>query len=204
MEPQFRKISGWLRGDEFLALKQLAKGKVVLEIGAFQGKSTVAFAQDAEHIVTIDHFGGDEFTEMMGVELSRETIVEAFARNTKPYMDKITVMVSDMYKAIPFLNPKDFDVLFYDAGHTAEDAKFFCDWALDARDDATIAIHDYKPNEEVWKPSAVVMDEYKIQTGRSTMLVGSLFIATHEPIPHADLLGTEKYPDENIMLNANV
>ena len=96
------------------------------------------------------------------------------------------------------------DVLFYDAGHTAEDAKYFCDWALDARDDATIAIHDYKPNEEVWKPSAVVMDEYKIQTGRSTMLVGSLFIATHEPIPYADLLGTEDHPYENIMLDANV
>jgi predicted O-methyltransferase YrrM len=204
MKPQFPEISGWLYDHEFLALKQLAQGKTVLEIGAFQGRSTVAFAQGAKYIVTVDHFGGDEFTEMVGSQLSRETVIEAFARNTKPYMNKITCVVSDMYKALPFLNPRDYDVIFYDAGHTAEDAKFFCDWALDARDDTTIALHDYKPNEEVWQPSAVVMDEYKIQTGRSTMLVGSLFIATHEPIPHSNLLGTEDHPYENLMLDANL
>jgi predicted O-methyltransferase YrrM len=205
MKPQFPEIGGWLYDHEFLALSQLARGKRVLEIGAFQGRSTVALAQSAEHIVSIDHFSGDEFTGNLGGNtLNREQVIENYARNTKPYKDKITVMISDMYKAIPLLDPKDFDLLFYDADHTAEAAKFFCDWALDARPDAIVALHDYKPGDPVWQPSVDVMDEWHTASGRMAKVIGSLFIAVNEQIPYGQHLGTEAYPDENQLLDANV
>lgn len=205
MKPQFPDIGGFLADNEFLALSQLARGKRVLEIGAFQGRSTVALAQSAEHIVSIDHFAGDEFTGAVGGStMDREDMVENYARNIEPYKDKITVVISDMYKAIPLLNPKDFDLLFYDADHTAEAAKFFCDWALDARPDAIVALHDYKPGDPVWQPSVDVMDEWHTKSGRMAKLIGSLFIAVNQQIPHGQHLGTEEYPDENQLLNANV
>jgi len=205
MKPQFPHIGGWLYDHEFLALSQLAKGKKVLEIGAFQGRSTVALAQSAEHIVSIDHFAGDEFTGTVGGStLTREQTIEAYARNTAPYKDKITVIISDMYKIMPLLNPKDFDLLFYDADHTAAAAKFFCDWSLGAKEDAIIALHDYKPGDPVWQPSVDVMDDWHSETGRLAKLVGSLFITVNTPIPNGQLLGTEEYPDENQLLNANL
>jgi hypothetical protein len=54
---------GWLSAAEADELRRLAAGKVVLELGAWKGRSTCAMAETAELVVSVDrhkpfeHFG---------------------------------------------------------------------------------------------------------------------------------------------------
>ena len=61
MTELFPHVHGWLFDNEFRMLSKLAEGKRVLEIGCFQGRSTVALAQTAKSVVSVDYFHGDEW-----------------------------------------------------------------------------------------------------------------------------------------------
>jgi hypothetical protein len=108
----------------------------------------------------------------------------------------VSIDQSKMNEKVSSLNPKDFDLLFYDADNTPQDIKFFCDWALNARHDAIVVMHDYKPDDPVWKPFVDVMDKWHTDSGRMAKLIGSLFIAVNSRIPHGQHLGTENYPEK--------
>ncbi len=51
---------GWLTGPEARTLRRLATGKVVLEMGAFKGRSTVTLAETAKHVFSVDRHQGVE------------------------------------------------------------------------------------------------------------------------------------------------
>lgn len=51
-------IAGWLSQTEAKVLGNLARGKRVLEIGSYYGRSTVSMAQTAESLVAVDPFDG--------------------------------------------------------------------------------------------------------------------------------------------------
>lgn len=51
---------GWLGETEALLLCSLAEGRDVLEIGAFQGRSTAALARGARRVVSVDWHRGDD------------------------------------------------------------------------------------------------------------------------------------------------
>jgi len=53
-----RYPSGWFTWQECDLLAEWARGKLVLELGTFLGRSTVAMARTAKHVVTVDHFTG--------------------------------------------------------------------------------------------------------------------------------------------------
>ena len=175
MTKPFPEVIGWLRDDEFLSLQRLATGKRVLEIGCYQGRSTVAMATTAEHVFTIDSFAGDDFTEAEG-GISKDVCRDAFLRNTKQF-ENVSLLEFDMYDMLKNLLPSNFDFIFYDAGHSADDTKFFLDWVQSAPDDTIIALHDYKPDgEPKWHESAVVMMDFHRRTGRKFIVIGSLLI----------------------------
>lgn len=60
-------IEGWQTCPEANALLECCKDKVVLEIGAYHGKSTFVFAEFAEQVTTVDPFlaGGKEDCELL-------------------------------------------------------------------------------------------------------------------------------------------
>ncbi len=169
------EVAGWLFDNESLALQRLATGKRVLEIGCYQGRSTVAMATTAKHVFTMDSFEGDDFTKAEG-SITKEVCKDAFLRNTKQF-DNVSLLEFDMYDMLENLLPSNYDFIFYDAGHSADDTKFFLDWAESVPDDTIIALHDYKPEgEPKWHPSAVVMMDFHRRTGRQFILIGSLLI----------------------------
>jgi predicted O-methyltransferase YrrM len=56
--PDLEEIPGWLTPAEAAALSWLANGRLVLEVGAFCGRSTVALASSAAHVHSVDPFDG--------------------------------------------------------------------------------------------------------------------------------------------------
>jgi hypothetical protein len=120
-------------------------------------------------------------------------LTDALAQNAEHI---ISIDQSKMNEEVSLLNPKDFDLLFYDADDTVQDIQFFCDWALNVRHDAIVVIHDYKPGDPIWQPSVDVMDKWHTDSGRMAKLIGSLFIAVNQQIPYGQHLGTENYPEK--------
>lgn len=53
-------IKGWLSVEEGAALADLARGKRVLEIGSYHGRSTVCMARTAEHVTAVDFWDSPE------------------------------------------------------------------------------------------------------------------------------------------------
>jgi SAM-dependent methyltransferase len=113
-------VKGWLTEGEGKALARLAAGKIVLEVGSYHGRSTVAMAQTAKHVISIDHHKGDPASGPGGTLAAfLETVV------TWGVGPKVTNYV------LPFEDvefpPNSFDLVFIDAAHdrasVARDAK---------------------------------------------------------------------------------
>jgi SAM-dependent methyltransferase len=51
-------VDGWLTPSEGKALADLAKGKHVLEVGSYCGRSTICLARTADHVTAVDPFDG--------------------------------------------------------------------------------------------------------------------------------------------------
>ena len=112
-----------------------ARGEVrsILEIGAFEGRSTVFLATffPNAHIDTIDTFAGsDEHVAMQRAE-PLETM---FDRNTAAFAGRITKHRGYSYDHLPRLHAagRRFDVAFIDGSHFADDIyvdTFYC-WAM--------------------------------------------------------------------------
>src|SRR4029077_15222095 len=50
--------SGWFTWEECDLLADWARDKLILELGVYLGRSTVAMARTARHVVSVDHFQG--------------------------------------------------------------------------------------------------------------------------------------------------
>jgi Methyltransferase domain len=98
---------GWLSDQEAEYLAEQARDKLVLEIGAFLGRSTVAMARTATHVVSIDHHHGRP-----------EPTVRDYLANLESFgvSDKVTPIVADFGQAVAFLR-STFGMAFVDAGH---------------------------------------------------------------------------------------
>jgi len=188
MTELYPHVAGWLFDNEFLMLSELAKGKDVLEVGCFQGRSTVALAQTARHVTSVDYFHGDDYTASVGHIDSpevRKKVMQAWVENTEPFEKKCSLLMGDMYNILPLLKPLDFQLIFYDADHTAEAVGFFFAW-LDSHtlpDDTVIVLHDYKPGQgEQWQDGCDVMDGWHTKSKRLAKLVGSLITFSTKPL----------------------
>lgn len=119
-------------------LQDLAADNYVLEIGSLLGHSTVAMAQVASHVVSVDpHMG-------YPVDNPRPTLVP-FLENLERYgvRDKVTVTVGTHRDVLPWLRSKRFDLIFidctgeYDLTHDAITSTFPCLAA-----DGVVCVHD--------------------------------------------------------------
>ena len=98
-------------GNEPKLLQKICKDKRVLEIGAYEGGSTLIIAKVAKSIVSIDTFEADC---IMGVY--NHNTLKTYKENIKPY-NNIKYIVGDS-RVVEYMEP--FDILFVDGDHSYE------------------------------------------------------------------------------------
>ncbi len=97
-----------------MSLASLTRQKRVLELGAYCGRSTVAMAQHAESVTSVDTFCGDAFTG----ECGEGWTLPEFQDNLKRYgvVDRVDVRVGRIEDIGPTLEPI-YDLVFVDSAH---------------------------------------------------------------------------------------
>ena len=116
------KVYGWLKPHEAEALERLALGQVVMEIGCYMGRSTVAMVPGAHKVISIDTFLFGKGKHQRGENgrpippAVKPDTREIFERNTKPWIGKIEVFEMNSLKAVK-LEWEPVGLLFIDGGH---------------------------------------------------------------------------------------
>ena len=132
---------GWLSPVEIKELQRLAKGKTVLELGAWKGRSTVVMAEVARYVVSVDRHKGLDVPDthpQFGSD-SLPDYLEA-ARG----LENVAIVVADFTAFLPLLAVV-FDIVFVDGNHDADsverDALLACQHAYFST--GIIVFHDY-------------------------------------------------------------
>ncbi len=128
-------VDGWLAFVEGEALFNLVRGKRVLEIGSYCGRSTICLAQSAESVISIDYFDG------RGTPNPRDTYQEC-CNNLKRYgvLDKVQLCNPDD----PVIG-EEFDLVFIDGDHSYDKVCIDIEAAkCGLGSSGLIAFHDYR------------------------------------------------------------
>jgi len=98
-----------LSPGDFRVLERLAKGGVVLEVGALLGASTIKLAQVARRVISIDPHEG------YPKDNPRPT-AQQFLDNLTSYdvRDKVTVIMEPLEKVVGIFSDRCFDFIFID------------------------------------------------------------------------------------------
>jgi predicted O-methyltransferase YrrM len=129
-------ISTSLLREEAGELARLAAGARVLEVGAAYGFSTIAMAQTARHIVSVDL--------PAGWVCSQSALVSGLSAYR--VLDAVTVLGGSSFQVLPSLaeSGEKFGLVFIDGDHAydsvTQDARNA--WAL-LDEDGVLACHDY-------------------------------------------------------------
>jgi len=87
--------------------------KTVLEVGVFEGRSTLFFCEwcaELELLVAVDHFEGGDGLDGSG-------LFERFTENTLECSHKIQTLVGSSWQELPKLQANMFDVVCVDGSH---------------------------------------------------------------------------------------
>lgn len=165
--------AGWLTANEANELQRLATGKRVVEIGAWKGRSTVVLSEVAEHVISIDHFKGDDYAGRFSV---RNHYFESLDRFQ---CQNVTTIIADSFEACKLIDSDivrngGIDLFFYDADHTKEATEQALKRAVDWNC-PVIAIHDYSPAEH-FQGVRDAVNEFVKRSGYSFHLVDHLAI----------------------------
>jgi len=180
-----RKPAGWLHRDEQTALSKLARGRHVLEVGGWQGLSTTVIGQVAAHVVTVDTWLGDAFTEAVAGPRKRSELLPKWLANIEAALelDRVAPMAGDLHRLLPCLAPEHFGLIFYDADHAPRPTRFALDWAWRGclmREDQgkpwAIAVHDYKPKNPKYTETNQQIDRWAADRGLAPTFAVSLAI----------------------------
>lgn len=193
---RWQDVSGWLFDSEGAALQEVCRGKVVLEIGSWKGRSTCCIATVARHVTTIEHFQADDSIrkyypaptppDAVRLELQRNLIACGV-------QDKVTVVDAMWEDVLDATNhtasDTQPDVVFYDADHHWKSIQRFLQRVEDFR--GTLCIHDYGKKEPEWAFATKLIDGFvygsdKLRVSRNLpatpvrqlRVVGSLAIIT--------------------------
>jgi predicted O-methyltransferase YrrM len=109
------EITSAVTAVESHRLAELAKGKVVLEVGSWYGYSTIVMARVAKRVHAVDWHRGDAHAG------ERDTLATLWA-NLERYAvrDRVILHVGRAQDVLPVLRPGSFDLAFLDAFHTTE------------------------------------------------------------------------------------
>lgn len=124
LSQRINKVFGWLGLKNAQVLEQLAQGQIVMEIGSYHGRSTVAMAPAAKKVICIDYFrvkakGRRIPRDDMGKEIllpEKPDTRDIFEKNVKPWRHKIEVHEMNSLDAVK-LDWEPVGLLFIDGGH---------------------------------------------------------------------------------------
>jgi predicted O-methyltransferase YrrM len=133
---------GWLLDEEAELLTRLASNRVVLELGAWKGRSTVALARHAKLVVSVDWHRGDDGTG------PGDTLTEYLASVRE--LTNVVPVVARFDEFLSYLGSQNFDTVFVDGAHDWQSARSDLHAAHRlCRPGGVIACHDYTTHEEV-------------------------------------------------------
>lgn len=133
-------IPGWLLPPEARVLAECARGKAVLEIGSYLGRSTVVMARVARVVHAIDWGRGDA-----GAGFGRTTAGLLANLDRFGVAGRVVVHVGAAAAVGPALRDGYFDFAFVDGAH--DEASVAADLALARRAvrvDGAVALHDWQ------------------------------------------------------------
>jgi hypothetical protein len=128
---------GWLTQGEADTLHNLARGRNVLELGAFRGRSTVCMAMSAKSVTSVDWHQGDN-----DVEIGRfGSSLDAYRKAIAPYPN-VTPVIGRFEDEVPKLEGREFDLVFVDGAHDRASVIRDMGYALSFKP-AIVAVHDW-------------------------------------------------------------
>lgn len=125
--------------NEGLALARLADNKIVLELGAWQGYSTVCIAQTAAVTHSVDWHRGD-------AHAGQGSTLIPYLQHLQRYglLAHVNVHIGRFETVLPALQDAYFDVVFLDGQHDYDSVKADAEQAVRvAKPGAVLAFHDY-------------------------------------------------------------
>ena len=132
-------VCGWLTEAEGQALYRLAEGRRVLEVGSYQGRSTICLAYSALWVVSVDWHRGDAGT-------GRADTLPAFCANLERYgvASKVRKVVARVQDVADLFAPGVFDLAFVDGAHDRESVLRDAEFARRVvRPGGAVAFHDW-------------------------------------------------------------
>jgi hypothetical protein len=168
---------------ECRALAERARGKRVLEVGSYLGRSTIALASTAAVVHTVDFHPPED------VEGGAPTTAIPLLENLDRYdvRHKVAAHVGYAQVVLPELRRASFELAFLDAQHQREAVEEDLNLVLPlVAAGGTIAFHDYGlPGTEhlgEWHPFGVteVVDAFAARLGASVEVVETLALVRVE------------------------
>lgn len=161
-------VPGWLTEEEGRCLAAAARGRLVLELGSWKGRSTICLAREAALVHAVDHHRGDEHVGF------GDTLAEFLGHLRRHGVaDKVVVHVGSIADVDRVLGGTLFDLAFVDGGHDRRGMEE----AIRAvrgrvRSDGMWAFHDYA-NPDYPEVRAAV-DTFVAERRLAVRVVGSL------------------------------
>lgn len=110
------EVEGWLTEGEGRKLAEIAKGKHVLEIGSYCGRSTICLAHGSKSVVAVDTFDG---RDTPNVKPTFEKFGENLARHNVNNVKVVRELSKDALAKLRIDGWK-FDLVFIDGSHAYE------------------------------------------------------------------------------------
>jgi len=135
-------VEGWLSAREGEALQNLVRGKRVLEIGAYQGRSACCMAEFAEHVISVDPHDCRSLPRDRQARASLGDMLRNLDRfGLREKVEIVAVPIEDVESRFA---DDSFDVVFIDGDHRYEAVVRDLRIARRAvKPGGVIAVHDY-------------------------------------------------------------
>ena len=117
----FPELQGWFTDRECAVLAALGRGCDVLEIGSWKGRSALAAVYGgAANVMCVDTWRGDAYT-------GTGDFWPEFLENAKAEIDggRVMPVIANFRDALQMLDLRMFEVVHYDADHSAEALRAF-------------------------------------------------------------------------------
>jgi hypothetical protein len=150
---EWSRIPGWFDLPKAIAVQQVVKqcpvGSTLVELGSFQGRSSVAIASvlPPESILfCVDHFEGS--AEHRTMQLDLNNLFESFTRNIASFgvQDRIRVLRMSTIDAAAQFDQASVDLILLDASHDFESVKTDLEhWYPKLKPRGVLFCDDYEP-----------------------------------------------------------
>lgn len=125
--------AGWLSKADISELRRLAAGKTVLELGAWQGRSTAVLSEAAKYVVSVDRH--------QGIRNHDEDSLPFYIDAIRP-LRNVAMVVASFKDFVPLLGEGTFDLVFIDGEHDYDNVIADIILALMVNP-SVVAFHDY-------------------------------------------------------------